>query len=185
MGSGSSLVWHCLNPEENFFEIFASNLSGGKLWLVNCTRFHIIGSHEVAFKWKHFKWVIFSFLYPEISFLATPLVHRLSIHRARRCFLSLVWMLAVAYAENFRGEAQVFRHSRVTSQINFRGSAEGTTISKEVRGRAPGKMLQKSRLKIRVFVQSGSKFWTTLFSYFLFLGSEGVAMAQWPPPSVH
>jgi len=94
-------------------------------------------------------------------------------------------MLAVAYAENFRGEAQVFRHSRVTSQINFRGSAEGTTISKEVRGRAPGKMLQKSRLKIRVFVQSGSKFWTTLFSYFLFLGSEGVAMAQWPPPSVH
>jgi len=33
----------------------------------------------------------------------------------------------VAYAENFRGGAKC-RHNRVTSQINFRGSAEGTTI---------------------------------------------------------
>jgi len=33
----------------------------------------------------------------------------------------------VEYAENFRGGAK-FRHNRVTSQINFRVSAEGTTI---------------------------------------------------------
>ena len=32
------------------------------------------------------------------------------------------------YAENFRGGAKL-RHNRVTSQINFRGNAEGTTIS--------------------------------------------------------
>jgi len=33
----------------------------------------------------------------------------------------------VAYAENFRGGTK-FRHNRVTSQINFRESAEGTTL---------------------------------------------------------
>jgi len=43
----------------------------------------------------------------------------------------------VAYAENFWGGAK-FRHNRVTSQINFRGSAEDTTIL-GVRGLAPGK----------------------------------------------
>jgi len=36
-------------------------------------------------------------------------------------------MRPVTYAENFRGGAK-FRHNRVTSQINIRGSAEGTTI---------------------------------------------------------
>ena len=34
-----------------------------------------------------------------------------------------------------------FRHNRVTSQINFRGSVEGTTIL-GVRGHSPGKILQ-------------------------------------------
>jgi len=34
-----------------------------------------------------------------------------------------------------------FRHTRATSQINFMGSAEGTTIL-GVRGHAPGKILQ-------------------------------------------
>jgi len=46
----------------------------------------------------------------------------------------------VAYAENFRGGAKLC-NNRVTSQINFRGSAEGTTI---LGGpvHAPGKILQ-------------------------------------------
>jgi len=44
----------------------------------------------------------------------------------------------VGYAENFRGGAK-FRYSRVTSQINFRGSAEGTTILGGSRGMPSGK----------------------------------------------
>ena len=44
----------------------------------------------------------------------------------------------MAYAENFRGGAK-FRHNRVTSQINFRGSAEGTTILGKSGGMIPGK----------------------------------------------
>jgi len=46
----------------------------------------------------------------------------------------------VAYAENFRGWAK-FRHNRVTSQINFRESAEGMTIL-GAPGAHPGKILQ-------------------------------------------
>jgi len=42
------------------------------------------------------------------------LIHAIEVH-------------SVAYAENFRREAKC-RHNRVTSQINFRGSAKGTTI---------------------------------------------------------
>ena len=76
-----------------------------------------------------------------------------------------------------------FRNNRVTSQINFRGSAEDTTILGDP-GLCPLENFAKLHLKIRIFVHSGSKFYTILFLHFLFLGSEGVAMAQWPPPSV-
>jgi len=41
-----------------------------------------------------------------------------------------------------------FRHNRVTSQINFKGSAEGTTIQ-GVRGMSPGKFC---KIKICIFV---------------------------------
>jgi len=54
-------------------------------------------------------------------------------------------------------EGAKFRHSRVTSQINFRGSAEGTTILGGP-GACPRKNLAKLHLKIRIFVHSGSKF---------------------------
>ena len=67
-----------------------------------------------------------------------------------------------------------FRHNRVTSKINFRGSAEGTTILGGS-GAYPQENFAKLDLKIRIFVHSGSKFWTILFLHFLFLGSEGVA----------
>jgi len=45
---------------------------------------------------------------------------------------------AVAYAGNFRRGAK-FRHNRVTSQIHFRGSAEGTTMLGVSGGMPPGK----------------------------------------------
>jgi len=35
-----------------------------------------------------------------------------------------------------------FRHNRVTSQINFRGSAKGTTILGEAGGMPPGKFFK-------------------------------------------
>jgi len=62
----------------------------------------------------------------------------------------------VAYAENFRG-GRNFRHNRVTSQINFRGSAEGTTILGDP-GACTRENFAKLHLKIRIFVYSGSKF---------------------------
>jgi len=46
----------------------------------------------------------------------------------------------VVYAENFRGGAS-FRHNRVTSQINFRGRAEGRPFQGGP-GNAPWKILQ-------------------------------------------
>jgi len=49
-------------------------------------------------------------------------------------------LAAVAYAENFRGGSK-FRHNRVTSQIKFKGSAEGAIIL-GVPGHASGKILQ-------------------------------------------
>jgi len=55
-----------------------------------------------------------------------------------------------------RGEAK-FRHNRVTSQTNFRGNDESTTIVGE-----SGGILRinfaKLYLKLRIFVHSGSKF---------------------------
>jgi len=50
-----------------------------------------------------------------------------------------------------------FRHNRVTSQSNFRGSAEGTTILGGSGG-MPQEYFAKLHLKIRFFVHSGSKF---------------------------
>jgi len=50
-----------------------------------------------------------------------------------------------------------FRHNCVTSQINFRGSAEGTTIL-GLSGGMRREKFAKLHLKIRVFVHSGSKF---------------------------
>jgi len=50
-----------------------------------------------------------------------------------------------------------FRHDRITSQINFRGSAEGTTILGGPVA-CPGENFAKLHLKIRIFVHSGSKF---------------------------
>jgi len=50
-----------------------------------------------------------------------------------------------------------FRPNRVTSQINFRGNAEGTTILGGSGGIPPGKFC-KLHLKLRIFVHFGSKF---------------------------
>jgi len=50
-----------------------------------------------------------------------------------------------------------FRHNRVTSQINFRGSAEGSTILGGPEA-CPRENFAKLHLKIRIFVHSGSKF---------------------------
>jgi len=50
-----------------------------------------------------------------------------------------------------------FRHNRVTSQINFRGSADGTTIV-GCPGACPRENFAKLHLKIRIFVHSGNKF---------------------------
>jgi len=65
----------------------------------------------------------------------------------KHCFINIQFLqsaseTSVAYAENFRGGAK-FRHNRVTSQINFRGSAESTTIL-GVPGACPGKILQSA-----------------------------------------
>jgi len=60
------------------------------------------------------------------------------------------------YAENFRGVGK-FRYNHVTSQFNFRGSAEGTTILGGPGGK-PQENFAKLHLKIRIFVHSGSKF---------------------------
>ena len=73
------------------------------------------------------------------------------------------------------------RHNHVMSQINFRGCAEGT-ITLGGRGACPRENFAKWHLKIRIFVHSGSTFRQYCFYIFLFLGFEGVAMAQWPPP---
>jgi len=54
-------------------------------------------------------------------------------------------------------EGSKFRRNRVTSQINFSGSAEGTTILGDP-GACPRENFAKFHLKIRIFVHSGSKF---------------------------
>ena len=54
-------------------------------------------------------------------------------------------------------EGGKFSHNRVTSQINFKGSAEGTTILGRSGDKAPGKFC-KITPKIRIFMRSGSKF---------------------------
>jgi len=56
-----------------------------------------------------------------------------------------------------------FRHNRVTSQINFRGSAEGTTILGGP-GACPRESFAKLHLKRHIFVHSGSKFWYNAFT---------------------
>jgi len=58
-----------------------------------------------------------------------------------------------------------FRNNRVTSQISFRGSAEDTTILGDP-GARPLENFAKLHLKIRIFVHSGSKFYTILFLHF-------------------
>jgi len=54
-----------------------------------------------------------------------------------------------------------FRHNRVTSQINFRGSAEG--ILEGSGSMLPGKFC-KITPKMRIFMHSGSKFWYNAFT---------------------
>jgi len=49
-------------------------------------------------------------------------------------YYQIVVTCAVTYAENFQGGSK-FRHNRLTSQINFRGSMKGS-------GTCPGKILQ-------------------------------------------
>jgi len=67
-------------------------------------------------------------------------------------------------------EGGKFRHNRVTSQscdvtIQLKGSAEGkTTLGRS--GACPREKFAKLHLKIRIFVRSGSKFWTILFMHF-------------------
>ena len=58
-----------------------------------------------------------------------------------------------------------FRHNGTTSQTNFRGSAEGTTIL-EGPGACHQENFAKLHLKIRIVVHSGSRFWTILFLHF-------------------
>jgi len=55
------------------------------------------------------------------------------------------------------------RHNRVTSQINFRGSAEGTTILWDP-GACPQENFAKLLLKIRIFVHFESKFQYNAFT---------------------
>jgi len=50
-----------------------------------------------------------------------------------------------------------FCHNRVTSQINFRGSAEGTIILERPKA-CLRENFAKLHLKLRIFVHSGSKF---------------------------
>jgi len=76
-----------------------------------------------------------------------------------------------------------FRHNRVTSQINFRGSAEGTTILGGP-GTCPRENFAKLHLKYAFLCILEANFKQFWFYIFLFLGSEWVAMAQWPSPSV-
>jgi len=51
----------------------------------------------------------------------------------------------------------MFRHNRETLRINFRGSAEDTTILGDP-GACPRENFAKLHLKIRIFVHFGSKF---------------------------
>jgi len=82
----------------------------------------------------------------------------------------------VAYAEISEGEAK-FRHNRVTSQINFRRSTEGTIILGGSGSMPPGKLC-KITPKITHFFPLLKQVLDNTFLHFLFLGSEGVAMAQ-------
>jgi len=75
-----------------------------------------------------------------------------------------------------------FRHNRVTSQINFRESAESTT-SLDGPWACPRENFAKLH-KDAFFCIVEASFRHYCFYIFLFLGSEGLAMAQWPPPSV-
>jgi len=94
-------------------------------------------------------------------FLWFPHILEIFVIEGERCHISCGLVHPVAYAEISDGEAK-FRHNRVTSQINFRGSAEGTAILGGP-GACPRKNFAKLHLKIRIFVHSGSKFQTILF----------------------
>jgi len=59
--------------------------------------------------------------------------------------------------QKISAERAKFRHNHVMSQINFRESAEGTTILGGP-GACPREIFVKSHLKVRIFVHSGSKF---------------------------
>ena len=75
-----------------------------------------------------------------------------------------------------------FRHNRVTSQINIRGSAEGKTILGGSGGMPQGKFCKTTPKNTHFCAYWKQVLDITVFCIFLFLGSEGVAMAQWPPP---
>ena len=71
----------------------------------------------------------------------------------------IVWNVGISkqWRTQKISEGAKFRHNRVTSQINFRGSAEGTPILGGPRP-CPRENFGKLHLKIRIFVHSGSKF---------------------------
>jgi len=73
----------------------------------------------------------------------------------------------VAYAENFQGGAKI-RLNPVTSQINFSGSAECTTILGGTGGMPPGKFCKITTKNTHV-----CEFWKhvldiTVFTFFIF-----------------
>ena len=71
-------------------------------------------------------------------------------------------MHAVGCAESFLGGPK-FGHNCVTSQIDFMGSAEGTTILGWFGG-MPRKNFAKLHPRIRIFVHSGNKFYYNAFT---------------------
>jgi len=87
---------------------------------------------------------------------------------------------SVAYAENFRGGGQVSSQScDVTNQLR----EVPKTILWGSGGMPPGKFCKIAPKNTLLCILEAS-FRQYCFYIFLFLGSEGLTMAQWPPPSV-
>ena len=79
-------------------------------------------------------------------------------------YLIYIYMLITSgVRRKFSRRRPSFRHNYVTSQINFMGSAKGTTIL-EWSGGMSRENFAKLHLKIRIFVHSGNKFQCNAFS---------------------
>jgi len=95
----------------------------------------------------------------------------------------------VAYAENFSRGVKFYHNLcdvtlvqyDVTNQLQ--GKCQRHDHSRGVRGMPPGKFCKITPRKTHFCAFWKQVLDNTVFT-FLFLGSEGVAIAQWPPPSV-